>query len=277
MQVPSPSPFDAHAASEGLAEGLSTRRFITNAEVLGECDSTQNVARARATPGLMILTLSQTSGRGRLGRTWAATRGKGVAATLTLDARQHDPAHVSLVAGLAALQTCAEAMNRAKFDSGLGLRWPNDVVEATGAMRKLAGVLIERADDLLLVGIGINVLQQPEDWPAELAGRATSIAELLLDPEIEPEECDQPPTMTQAAAILARILDQTLQATPQDAAANWQRLNVLRNRTATFEHNGMRYTGVVESIDPPAEIVLRIADGTQARLPALSTSMVHDA
>jgi hypothetical protein len=39
----------------------------------------------------------------------------------------------------------------------------------------------------------------------------------------------------------------------------------------------MRYTGVVESIDPTAEIVLRIADGTQARLPALSTSMVHDA
>lgn len=274
MHTP-PTSSDSHAAREGLAQALSKCRFITNAEVLGECDSTQTIARDRATPGLMILALSQTSGRGRLGRSWAATRGKGVAATFTLDARQHDPALVALVAGLAALQTCAEAMNRAKFDAGLGLRWPNDVVEASGAMRKLAGVLVERVDDLLLVGIGINVLQQPEDWPEELGGRAASIAELLLDPEIEPEECDQPPTITQAAAMLARILDQTLRATPQDVVKNWQRLNILHNRTVTFEHNGTRYTGVVESIDPTAEIVLLLADGTKARLPALSTSMVH--
>jgi BirA family biotin operon repressor/biotin-[acetyl-CoA-carboxylase] ligase len=259
-----------------LAEVLTRGRFITRAEVLGECGSTQDVARERASPGLMILALSQTAGRGRLGRRWEATRGKGVAATFTLDARSHDAAHVSLVAGLAALQACAEALGRAKFDSGLGLRWPNDVVETGGAMRKVAGVLVERADDLLLVGIGINVLHEPSDWSDELAGRATSIAELLLDPDIEPEECDEPPTITEAAAMLARAFDHALQGTPADAAANWQRLNVLRNRTAIFEHDGRRYEGVVESIDPTAEIVLRLADGSRQRLPALSTSMVHN-
>jgi len=254
---------------------LARTRTITTIEVLDECDSTQDIARARATPGLMVLALSQTAGRGRLGRAWAATNGKGVAATFTLDASQYAQEHVSLVAGLAALQTCAESLGRAKFDSDLGLRWPNDVVEASGQKRKVAGVLIERVGNLLLVGIGINVLQTTADWPDELSDRAVSIAQLLQDPDIEPEECAPPPAISDVATILARTLDQALMGQPKDIAANWQRLNVLRNQEAAFEHNGQRFHGIVESIDPTADVVLRLGDGQLVRLPALSTSMVH--
>jgi len=47
--------------------------------------------------------------------------------------------------------------------------------------RKLAGVLAESvvgAVPLVVLGVGVNVGQRPDDWPPELRGRAVSLAEL---------------------------------------------------------------------------------------------------
>jgi BirA family biotin operon repressor/biotin-[acetyl-CoA-carboxylase] ligase len=58
------------------------------------------------------------------------------------------------------------------------IRRPNDVYVGE---RKLAGVLAEAvvgARPYVVLGIGINVGQQPGDWPSDLAGRAVSLAEL---------------------------------------------------------------------------------------------------
>ena len=58
------------------------------------------------------------------------------------------------------------------------VRAPNDVY-VDG--RKLAGVLAESvvgAVPLVVLGVGVNVGQRPDDWPPELRGRAVSLAEL---------------------------------------------------------------------------------------------------
>jgi BirA family biotin operon repressor/biotin-[acetyl-CoA-carboxylase] ligase len=58
------------------------------------------------------------------------------------------------------------------------LRWPNDVLVAD---RKLAGVLAESVvggAPFVVLGLGLNVSQVPEDWPADLRGRAVSLGEL---------------------------------------------------------------------------------------------------
>jgi BirA family biotin operon repressor/biotin-[acetyl-CoA-carboxylase] ligase len=59
-----------------------------------------------------------------------------------------------------------------------GLKWPNDV---TVSRLKLAGILVEtRAArsqlELAVAGVGINVAWPCDDFPAELAARATSIS-----------------------------------------------------------------------------------------------------
>lgn len=51
------------------------------------------------------------------------------------------------------------------------IKWPNDVL-AGG--RKICGILCERKGDRVIVGIGLNVNQM--QFPAELEGRATSLA-----------------------------------------------------------------------------------------------------
>jgi BirA family biotin operon repressor/biotin-[acetyl-CoA-carboxylase] ligase len=61
------------------------------------------------------------------------------------------------------------------------LKWPNDVVAPDGA--KLAGLLIETMADGerltgAVLGIGINVNWTRDEMPAEIASRATSLADL---------------------------------------------------------------------------------------------------
>ena len=56
------------------------------------------------------------------------------------------------------------------------VKWPNDVLIGG---RKTAGILCEgmhaASGSIVIAGIGINVLQQPQDFAGELAARATSL------------------------------------------------------------------------------------------------------
>lgn len=46
------------------------------------------------------------------------------------------------------------------------LKWPNDLLIGE---RKLAGILAERADDAVVIGMGLNVSLKPEELPVETA------------------------------------------------------------------------------------------------------------
>jgi BirA family biotin operon repressor/biotin-[acetyl-CoA-carboxylase] ligase len=66
----------------------------------------------------------------------------------------------------------------------VGLKWPNDL-EVDG--RKAAGLLAEahlggQRPTWVVLGMGVNVAQRREDFPPELAGRATSLVLALQAP-----------------------------------------------------------------------------------------------
>ena len=104
--------------------------------------------------------LSQSAGRGRLGRSWASPRGAGVYLSLVLRPEAACPAPaLTMSAGLG----CLGAV-RALGVEAVTLDWPNDL-ELGGA--KLAGVLVEsRGLPDCVVGVGLNL--RPELLPAEL-------------------------------------------------------------------------------------------------------------
>ena len=62
------------------------------------------------------------------------------------------------------------------------VKWPNDVLVAG---RKVAGILLEahrrQTPGFVVVGIGVNVLQQPADFAPELRERAGSLAMATYD------------------------------------------------------------------------------------------------
>ena len=80
------------------------------------------------------------------------------------------------------------------------VKWPNDVLVGG---RKVAGILLEthhrQTPGFVVVGIGVNVLQQPEDFAPELRERAGSLA-MAADP-------GTPLTRHEVAACLLERLD----------------------------------------------------------------------
>ena len=205
--------------------------------VLAETASTQDAAARHAggKPGLLCITGRQTGGRGRLGRVWLDNKGLGVAMTLALRTDAVD-ARLPLAAGFAV----AEAIATPELTHRIGLRWPNDVVDrVTG--KKIAGILIEQKDGLTLLGMGIGL----------------DVDRLEL------------------ASLVLTQLNGGLGEEPESLAKKWHTRDTLTGTWQRFEHNGRRYEGIVESIDPSSTLVVRTTMGL-ARLPALTTSMVHD-
>lgn len=130
-------------------------------EVVSETGSTSAELVARLTggdfvpEGTWLIADRQTAGRGRLGREWQDGAGNFMGSTVVhLRAGDPSPETLALVAGLA----LHDAIDPNLTESPV-LKWPNDVL-VRGA--KLAGILLERVGDAVVVGIGVNLTSAPQ-------------------------------------------------------------------------------------------------------------------
>lgn len=137
-------------------------------EVLPTTTSTNAVvserARAGEAAGLVVVAEQQTSGRGRLDRSWQSPPRAGLTFSVLL--RPELPvARWGWLPLLAGVGVARALRDRAGVDAVL--KWPNDV--HIGG-RKVAGLLAEAvAPDALVVGIGLNVTTTREELPHEQA------------------------------------------------------------------------------------------------------------
>jgi BirA family transcriptional regulator, biotin operon repressor / biotin---[acetyl-CoA-carboxylase] ligase len=154
-----------------------------HAEIGSTNDRAREALQLPGGDGLAIVADLQTAGRGRRGRSWTSPAGANLLVSVGVRpaATLPDPGLLGFAAALATREACAILVPNA----GLQIRWPNDVVDASG--RKVAGLLVETAlegDALVeaVIGIGINANWLPGEMPAELAERATSLRALLGQP-----------------------------------------------------------------------------------------------
>jgi BirA family biotin operon repressor/biotin-[acetyl-CoA-carboxylase] ligase len=122
----------------------------------------------------VVLAARQIAGRGRGANTWFSAAGS-LTVTFVLPVNATlAPHHLPLAAGLAARNAFAEL---AQIDN-IQLKWPNDIVYPSSEisnlkspLRKLAGLLCERLDNVDLIGIGLNVNRPPRALPKHLRDR----------------------------------------------------------------------------------------------------------
>jgi len=129
-------------------------------------DDLAALAREGASEGLWLRAERQTGGRGRQGRAWSSPPGNLYASTLVRLRPGDPPAPTLALVAAVALHEAASL-----YAPGILIKWPNDLL-AGGA--KLSGILLERADDAVVIGFGVNLVFHPTD----IERPATSIAAL---------------------------------------------------------------------------------------------------
>ncbi len=147
--------------------------------VLDTVTSTNDVCKQMACEGApdgaAVLARHQTTGRGRLGRSFQSPKGLGLYLSILwrVDCLPEQLLPLTSLAAVAA----ARAVERVGGVQ-VGIKWPNDLV-LNG--KKVAGILTESAltpdgrIDHVVVGIGINCHQKQEDFAGEVADIATSL------------------------------------------------------------------------------------------------------
>ena len=145
--------------------------------VLEETGSTNDAIWrvASISEGLVVFAEHQTDGRGQRGNRWESAARKGLCFSILLrpEIRLSESGRLTIWA----IEAISDAV---RIEVGLepAIKLPNDV-QING--RKVAGVLVEmraqnNAPHVAVVGIGINVNQCRDDFPAELHDKAISLA-----------------------------------------------------------------------------------------------------
>jgi BirA family transcriptional regulator, biotin operon repressor / biotin---[acetyl-CoA-carboxylase] ligase len=128
--------------------------------------------------GLVVFADHQTDGRGQRGNRWESAAGKGLWFSILLrpEIALTDSGRLTIWA----IEAISDVI-RIEFGLEPAIKLPNDV-QLNG--HKVAGVLVEmraqnKAPHLAVIGIGINVNQSRDDFPAELQDKAISLAMAL--------------------------------------------------------------------------------------------------
>ena len=127
-------------------------------------------AAAGAPEGLWLRAEVQTGGKGRQGRAWMSPPGNLYASTLVRIRPGDPPAPTLALVSAVALQEAVSI-----YAPAVRIKWPNDLL-ADGA--KLAGILLERSGEAVVIGFGVNLAHHPEG----LERPVTSLARLTGTP-----------------------------------------------------------------------------------------------
>ena len=215
--------------------------------------STQTRARELAAQGAsrgIVVTNEQSAGQGTRGRVWVAPTGTSLLASWIVRPAPVAPALFAALAGVA-IARALEALVRADAR----LEWPNDV--HVGG-RKVAGALAHATSDgdggVLVLGIGINVHQRSDDFPAELRERAISLA-----------LAGYPLDRLALLARLTRELDRLEDIAERAAALDeWRRRSTFLGKAVEVragERAPLR--GIATAIDDDGALMVRTTTGTE--------------
>ncbi len=143
-----------------------------------EISSTNDVAKekivADRVPMLVVFSDRQASGRGRQGRAWVSPAGKSLALSIAFRLHAKDLHRLQEWPLFAAL-TVRLTLSRLGIQDVM-IKWPNDIFIKG---KKVCGILTEMrsvgTDVHLIIGIGINVNADLNDFPDEIQSKVTSL------------------------------------------------------------------------------------------------------
>jgi BirA family transcriptional regulator, biotin operon repressor / biotin---[acetyl-CoA-carboxylase] ligase len=254
---------DALHADDLLARLGKTKVIGRDIRVFEQTTSTNDVieklARDGVKEGVVIFAESQTKGRGRLGRKWVSPTRKGLWFSILLrpDLRPQETTQLTVAS--------ATALRRAiQSETGLQpeIKWPNDILVGG---KKVAGILTELNAELdkvryIILGIGIDVNLDANEFPAELKKIATSL-------KIETGESV---SRAELATAILRELDfdysRICGGKFSNVADEWEEHCTTIGKNVTVQIGERKIRGRAESLDDDGALLLRTEHGRLERI-----------
>ena len=256
--APGVSALSAERIAVLLPAGVQSRIETLLVEWTLESTNTKLLQSLPPTAGTAAVVLAehQTGGRGRRGRGWIAPPGGAVCVSLAWQYADMpaDLAALSLVVGL-----CTTDALRGLGIADVGLKWPNDLVTASG---KLGGILIEMRAEAggpvhIVIGIGLNVLLDDE---ARAAIKTTgNVAD-----DMRARGGPVPDRNRIVAELIARLVP-ALEGFPRQGLKpwleTWHANDALFDREVRVENAGAITRGVARGIDAHGALLVENPDG----------------
>lgn len=234
-----------------LSELAKTSSKWLDIKVFAQVESTNDLAISElsnhANKSVFAITADeQLKGRGRLQREWHSPFGAGIALSVAIPTSLFncEISAIPLLVGIAS--------NKCLKDLGVNakLKWPNDLMAETEfeGIKKIGGILVQRQEDYVIVGIGINVELHAEELPTE---NATSLALLNIS--------------TSREALIAALLVELEKAT-QLKSKEWLPLYAKDSSTigtliSVARKSESIVNGMAVSVLKSGELVLDTKDG----------------
>ncbi len=177
------------------------------------------IAQKKATDKTVITALAQSAGRGRYRRTWVSHHGN-LYASFIYKTSERDP-RLSYAVAVAIAETLIS------FGLKPQIKWPNDVL-IDG--KKISGVLIEYAQNFVIVGIGINI----ETCPTVKEYQTTKVKK-YADVSIE-----------EVLSALMKKLDKWRKADFYDVRERWMELAICINKPVKYQGKMAELIGINE-------------------------------
>lgn len=249
------------ALQRHLRSAVFGHRIVYYPTIGSTNDRALDLAAAGEPEGVVVLAEEQTGGRGRRDRTWDSRARLGIYVSLIL--RPDVTASRAPLFTFTAAVAVAEAL-RDTCRLQAGIKWPNDVVVGR---RKIAGILGEtRGSDPqvreMVMGMGVNVNQRPEDFGDALGDRATSV-------RVEGGAAvDRAPILAAILEGFERRYGRLLRGGSADLLKEWEALSAIpRGRRVVVEGPGGRCEGEVAGVDEEGALLLEEAGGAARRVP----------
>ncbi|WP_114603340.1 biotin--[acetyl-CoA-carboxylase] ligase [Staphylococcus sp. EZ-P03] len=247
----------------GIVEQIVDEQgFFKKTLVFDTIDSTQLAAKQELVgnqDSIIVLSNEQTKGRGRFNRFWDSEKGKGLWMSAVF--RPNVPFSLITTFNLFMALAIRESIQPFSNDK-VEIKWPNDIYIGS---KKVCGFLTEMSAnsdgiEAVICGIGINMNQKADEFPKEIAHRATSILNHA------DQKIDRYQFLDVLLGNMKKRYIQFLTVPFEDIREEYRTHSNIWHRTLKFTENDTVFTGQALDIDKDGFLQVVDEEGKPHRL-----------
>ena len=224
-------------------------------------DSTNNDAKKyNGKNNLLVVAERQTSGKGRYGRDFYSDNSNGIYFTIKINRENvnlsiGDITFFPLIAAVSVSQAVSSLCN-----IDLYIKWPNDLLyKSDSGYKKLCGILTEasieaetRDVSYVIVGIGLNVNNDTEDFPEDIKNKASSLK------IISGKKYNRADILCEIVNIFTQFLRM-----PREILLDEYNKKLLIGIDISFAQNGRIFTGKTMGITKTGNLIVTLENGEE--------------